>query len=198
AAAAAATTAASQRSPFDEAERATGVRPPQLRLAAGTGLAALAYGTLAAGAADAHLAFGAVGLLRNLVGVVGVTLLTAALGSGNLAWLGTLGYLLLAMTAVSLGWTTPWLWPARPPTDRGAAICAGLVFLAGLAAITIRVGAAEVTRRALSAGDVDRLVRAEIAERESAARDYDRAGRPDRAQRLRAEAAVLSAHLTGP
>ena len=62
----------------------------------------------------------------------------------------------------------------------------------------IGVGAAELPRRALSPDDVDRLVRAEIAEREAAAREYDRCGRPDRAQRLRAEAAVLSAHLTGP
>jgi hypothetical protein len=36
------------------------------------------------------------------------------------------------------GWTTPWVWPARPPHDRGAAICAALVFAAGLALITIR------------------------------------------------------------
>ena len=136
--AAAAVVGASLRSPFDESERATGVRLPVLRGATSTGLTAIGYGVLALGAADAHLTLGAVGLLRDLAGVVGVTLLVAALGSGNLAWLGTLSYLLLAITAVPLGWTTPWLWPARPPTDHGAAICAGLAFLAGLAAVTIR------------------------------------------------------------
>ena len=34
--------------------------------------------------------------------------------------------------------TTPWIWPARPPHDLGAALCAGLVFAAGLAVITVR------------------------------------------------------------
>ena len=34
--------------------------------------------------------------------------------------------------------TTPWIWPARPPDDVGGALCAGLVFAAGLAAITLR------------------------------------------------------------
>ena len=34
--------------------------------------------------------------------------------------------------------TSPWLWPARPPHDTGAAICAGLVLLSGLVVITVR------------------------------------------------------------
>jgi hypothetical protein len=34
--------------------------------------------------------------------------------------------------------TTPWIWPARPPHDVGAAICAGLVFAAGMVVITVR------------------------------------------------------------
>lgn len=33
---------------------------------------------------------------------------------------------------------TPWLWPARPPHDLGGAVCAGLVFLAGLAVTAVR------------------------------------------------------------
>ena len=36
-------------------------------------------------------------------------------------------------------WTTPWIWPARPPHDRGAAICAALVLAAGTAARTAAV-----------------------------------------------------------
>ena len=42
--------------------------------------------------------------------------------------------------------TTPWIWPARPPHDVGGALCAAVVFAAGLAVITVR-GARE------SAGD---------------------------------------------
>jgi hypothetical protein len=43
-----------------------------------------------------------------------------------------------AAAAVVSVWTTPWLWPARPAQDRGAMICAALVFAAGLTAITLR------------------------------------------------------------
>lgn len=61
----------------------------------------------------------------------------------------------------------------------------------------IGVGAAEVERRALTADQVEHIVRTEVAEREAAARDYERAGRFDRAKRLRDEAGVLAAHLAG-
>jgi uncharacterized protein YqeY len=61
--------------------------------------------------------------------------------------------------------------------------------------LPVGAGAAEVARRLLTDADVERIVRAEVADREAAARDYDRAGRPERADQLRAEAAVLSAHL---
>lgn len=57
------------------------------------------------------------------------------------------------------------------------------------------VGAAEVDRRVLTDAEVAGIVRDAVAEREDAARGYDEAGRPDRAQRLRAEARVLSAYL---
>ncbi|MFL6056537.1 MAG: GatB/YqeY domain-containing protein [Actinoallomurus sp.] len=60
----------------------------------------------------------------------------------------------------------------------------------------VGVGAADVERRVLTEEQVAGIVRAEVAEREAAARDYERAGRPERAERLRSEAAVLSAHLT--
>jgi hypothetical protein len=35
-------------------------------------------------------------------------------------------------------WHSPWMWPARPAHDVGAAVCAGLVFLVGAIAITVR------------------------------------------------------------
>ena len=54
-----------------------------------------------------------------------------------------MAYLLVALYALYTQWhgpalTTPWLWPARPPHDLGAALCAGLVFAAGLVIITVR------------------------------------------------------------
>jgi hypothetical protein len=47
-------------------------------------------------------------------------------------------YLGVTMPALGAGWTTPWIWPGRPPHDRGAAICAALVFVAGIAFVTVR------------------------------------------------------------
>src|SRR5262249_36097284 len=66
----------------------------------------------------------------------------AALG-GGLAWAGPVGYLVAGVYALYTQWhgpalTTPWLWPARPPHDLGAVVCAGLVFAVGLAVITVR------------------------------------------------------------
>ena len=57
------------------------------------------------------------------------------------------------------------------------------------------VGAREVPRRELTDDQVAAIVRAEVIDREAAAREYDGLGRPERAERLRAEAAALAAHL---
>jgi len=126
------------RSPFGEPERATGRWLPWLRLAASVALTGIALGALAAGAAAAHLAGGVVALTRDLAGFTGIALLTAAVLGGGLAWIGPMAYLAVTLPALSGNWTTPWIWPARPPHDRGAAICAALVFAAGVAVITVR------------------------------------------------------------
>jgi hypothetical protein len=125
-------------SPFGEPERAAGRWLPYLRLAAAVGLAGAALGALAAGSASQHLAGGMLGLLRDLAGFTGLAFLVGAVLGGALAWIGPLGYLAITVPALGGHWTTPWLWPARPPHDRGAAICAGLVFAAGLTVITVR------------------------------------------------------------
>lgn len=116
------------RSPLGEPERATGRWLPWLRLGtvlllSGTGCAALA-----AGAIGGYLAIGSLALLRDLTGLAGVGLLTAAVLGASLSWTGPLAYLVIAIYAVQEGWATPWLWPARPAADRGAAICAVLSF----------------------------------------------------------------------
>jgi hypothetical protein len=133
------------RSPFGEPERATGRWLPWLRLASCVALTGLAIGALAAGAAAAHLDGGAAGLARDLAGLTGIALLAAAVAGGALAWIGPIAYLGVTLPALSGRWTTPWIWPARPPHDRGAAICAALVFAAGVAVITVR-GARDGTR----------------------------------------------------
>jgi uncharacterized protein len=82
--------------------------------------------------------------------------------------------------------------------DNAEAVDAG-VTTRGLAIEESPVGAGttEVQRRALTGEQVRDVVRAEVAERRAAAEEYERAGRTDRADRLRAEAAVLDAHLGG-
>ena len=143
--AAASVVAVSTRTPFGEPERATGRWLPFLRLGAVTVLACAAFGALAAGAAGGHLAAGTAGLLRDVTGLTGLALLTAAVTGGSLSWIGPLAYAVLSIYAVQEHWTTPWLWPARPPGDHGATACAVLVMAAGTAIIAMR-GARETSR----------------------------------------------------
>jgi len=135
--------AASTASPFGEPERAGGRWLPFLRLAAVLALTAVAVAALAAAGTGAHLAGGTLEVLRNVTGMTGIGLLCAAALGGGLAWTGPVGYLLAGAYGLYTQWhhpplTTPWIWPARPPHDLGAALCAGLVFAVGTAVITLR------------------------------------------------------------
>ena len=113
-----------------------------LRLAAALALTALAGGALAAAGAGAHLAGGPLDVLRNVAGITGLGLLGAAVLGGGLASAGPVGYLIVGAYALYTQWhppalSTPWIWPARPPHDLGGWLCAGLVFLAGLAVTAV-------------------------------------------------------------
>ncbi len=124
-------------------ERVAGRWLPFLRLATVLALTAVAVGALAAAGAGAHLAGGTLDVLRNVTGMTGIGLLCAAALGGGLAWAGPTGYLVVGVYALYTQWhhpalTTPWIWPARPPHDLGAAICAGLVFTVGLAVFAVR------------------------------------------------------------
>jgi hypothetical protein len=130
--------AVTAQSPFGDPERATGRWLPYLRLGTALGLTAAAVGVLCAGAAAEQLPGGTLGILRNTAGLTGIGLLLAAVIGGALAWVGPMAYMIVALFGISDGWTTPWLWPARPPHDLGAALCAGLVFTAGIVAATVR------------------------------------------------------------
>jgi hypothetical protein len=127
-------------SPFGEPERVTGRWLPLLRLGSTVALTAVAFGSLAAGSASTHLTEGTLGLLRDTAGFIGIALLIAALLGGSMAWIGPAVYLVLTIRAIQSAWTIPWIWPARPGGDRGAAICAALVFAAGIAITLMRGG----------------------------------------------------------
>lgn len=124
--------------PFGEAERATGRWLPCLRLGAALALAGLAIGALQLGVAGAGLPGGVLVLARNVTGFAGIGLLAAPVTGGMLAWIPPFGYLGFAQYALLNAWRSPWTWPVRPPSDRGAWICAALVFAAGLAVVTYR------------------------------------------------------------
>jgi hypothetical protein len=131
--------------PFGEPERATGRWLPYLRLAGAVLLTAAAFGALAAGAAAGGLPNGTLALLRNVSGMIGIGLLAAAILGGALGWTAPLVFLVLTEGAFAGSWTTPWIWPTRPPDDLGGALCAGTAFAAGLLATTVR-GARESIR----------------------------------------------------
>jgi len=135
---AAAVIAVATYGPFGEPERATGRWLPYLRLAAAVALTAAALGALAAGATGGNLPGGSVALLRNVAGITGLGLLGAVVLGGMLAWAGPMAYLLVTEVALQGNPTTPWVWPARPPHDLGAALCAAGVFAAGALLITLR------------------------------------------------------------
>lgn len=126
------------RSPFGEAERATGHRLVALRLIAALTLTLLAIAALAAGSVGAHLQYGVLGLVRDVGGLVGVALVVAVLTGGTLSWLGPLSLWAMSAYAINQRWTTPLLWPDRPPHDVGAVLCAGVVFAFGLVLLTTR------------------------------------------------------------
>jgi uncharacterized protein len=82
--------------------------------------------------------------------------------------------------------------PAQQPDHGGSG--GGPAFAGAVAGL----GATEVERRRLSGVQVEEVVRAEVAERETAAAGYERAGQLEHAERLRAEAEVLTSYLDQP
>jgi len=130
--------AITMHSPFGEAERATGRWLPYLRLGAALALTGIATGVLQLGVTGASLPGGVLILARNVIGVAGIGLLSSLVTGGLLAWIAPFAYLGFAEYALTSFWNNPWTWPVRPPADRGAWICASLVFAVGLAAVTFR------------------------------------------------------------
>ena len=123
--------------PFGEPERATGRWLPWLRLGTALALTGLAIGALQLGVTGAGLNEGIMVLARNVIGMTGIGLLCSLVTGGLLAWILPLAYMAFAQYALLEAWRSPWTWPARPPADRGAWLCACVVFAVGLAAFTI-------------------------------------------------------------
>jgi hypothetical protein len=125
-------------SPFGESERATGRWLPYLRLGTALAMTGLAIGVLQLAVTGASLSGGILQLARNVIGIAGIGLATSLVTGGLLAWIVPMAYTAFAEYALLEFWRNPWTWPVRPPTDRGAWICAAVVFAVGLLAFTAR------------------------------------------------------------
>jgi hypothetical protein len=130
--------AVTAHSPFGETERPTGRWLPGLRLLAAIGLTGLAIGALQLGATGVNLNDGVGVLARNVIGFTGLGLSCSLITGGLLAWTLPMGYMTFCQYALREFWTAAWTWPVRPAADRGAWICASLVFAAGLLLFTVR------------------------------------------------------------
>ena len=130
--------AVTSHGPFGEPERATGRWLPYLRLGTALALTGAAIGVLQLAVTGVSLNEGVLVLARNVIGMTGIGLLASLVTGGLLAWILPMGYIAFAEYALLQSWTNPWTWPVRPPDDRGAWICAAVVFAAGLAAFTVR------------------------------------------------------------
>jgi hypothetical protein len=135
---AAAVIAVTTAGPFGEPERAAGRWMPWLRFAAAVALTGIAIGVLSAAATAGAIPGGTLALLRNLGGVTGIGLLSAAVLGGSFGWTGPMAYLVITEGALAHRLTTPWIWAAYGPHDFAAAVCAALVFAAGLVLVTVR------------------------------------------------------------
>ena len=143
---AAAVIAVTTYGPFGETERAAGRWLPWLRLGAALPLTAVAFGALAAGAARRDAGRDPGPAPQPRPGWPASACCAAAVLGGAFGWTGPMAYLLITEGALAGSWTTPWVWPTRPPHDLGGALCACGVFAAGVAAITL-LGARDPARR---------------------------------------------------
>jgi hypothetical protein len=124
--------------PFGESERtAAGRRLPLLRMITLLALAAAAAGVMLAGAAGVDVPNGDLAILRDTAGLTGIALICATAVGGAFAWVGPAAYFVIAAYAVAANWSTPWTWPARPPGDTGAMICAIATFAVGALLVVV-------------------------------------------------------------
>jgi hypothetical protein len=137
-AAVAAVIVVSTRSPFGENEVASGRLLSCLRVGATLAVTGSAIGLLAVASVGGHLPGGIAALTRNVGGLTGLGLVVATVLGAAVAWVGPVVYAAVTEYALTETWHTPWIWVARPPSDRGAWLCASLVLVAGVLLIAVR------------------------------------------------------------
>jgi hypothetical protein len=135
--AAAAIIAAGTRTPFGEPEHTASSSLPALRLTHLATLTATTTATLAIAAWTATYGMSAAVILRNVTGLTGIALLTAALLGAHLAWTAPLGYVMYCGGQLDVQVSNLWTWPTQPANNHTAAAIAAVLLVAGITAITI-------------------------------------------------------------
>jgi hypothetical protein len=124
-------------SPFGETERSARRWLPYLRLLAAIALTGLAILALQLGAVGENLNDGIAVLAWTLIGFTGLglpcSLITVARSPGRSPRDNTT----FCQYALLEAGPPPWTWPVGPPADRGAWICASLVFAVSLLLFTV-------------------------------------------------------------
>lgn len=128
---------ASTRSPFGEIEQTSSYPLPILRLCHLAGLLTCSSLLLAAPAGGWELPHAELIVVRNVLGLSGVSFIASwAFGSG-LSWTLPLAYVAVVQTtgrSLDGEWAR-WAWPAQPITDIGSSSVAITLLLAGLFAV---------------------------------------------------------------
>jgi hypothetical protein len=133
--AAAAIIAAATHNPFGEPELTASSPLPALRLTHLGILTAAATAALAIAASTAAYDASTGTILRNLIGLTGIALLTAAVIGPHLAWTIPLGYVMYCGGQLDVQTSNLWTWPTQPASNQTAtAIAAGLL-IAGVTAV---------------------------------------------------------------
>jgi hypothetical protein len=132
---------ASLHSHSDELDRTAVRRWWPRRLLHLVALTVLATGALALSVPGHPEAFGAPGMLRNVLGATGVTAASAALIGARLSWLPMTVYggaVYLAAPHAPGGPAAFWAWPMQPGPQTGAWVVAVAAYAAGGALLVVR------------------------------------------------------------
>ncbi len=127
-------------SPWREVEQTASSLLPVLRLTHLLTLTGAATAATAVAGLSATYGVSGTALLRNLAGLTGIALLTAAGLGAHLSWTVPLGYVLYCSGELDLGVTNLWTWPTLPASDRTATTIALTLLAAGVATVSL-VGA---------------------------------------------------------
>jgi hypothetical protein len=139
-AASASVIAGATRNPFGETERAASRPVSLLRLTQLTVVIAAAVAFTAISGWAASYGTSPAAILRNLAGLTGIALITAAVFGAHLSWTVPLGYVMYCGGELDIQAASRWSWPLLPAGDHAASAIAAGLLAAGVAAVSAAGG----------------------------------------------------------